>query len=144
MAIHSSILAWSIPWTRSLVGYSPYSHTESNTTGHTHTNCVKSTLSPHLISDSFSHKGKLKVNVFGLKLRGSFFFSFVCVQILNTPDVHADHLYFHHPGGNHPSGLSSYVMRHLPALDSAAWSVSTIDPSHHMACMYFLVFFIRL
>ena len=26
MATHSSILAWKIPWTRSLVGYSPWDH----------------------------------------------------------------------------------------------------------------------
>ena len=30
MATHSSILAWRIPWKRSLVGYSPWGHTESN------------------------------------------------------------------------------------------------------------------
>ena len=28
MATHSSILAWEIPWTRSLVGYSPWGHQE--------------------------------------------------------------------------------------------------------------------
>ena len=32
MATHSSILAWRIPWTRSLVGYSPWGHKESDTT----------------------------------------------------------------------------------------------------------------
>ena len=32
MATHSSILAWRIPWMRSLVGYSPWSHKESDTT----------------------------------------------------------------------------------------------------------------
>ena len=37
MATHSSILAWKIPWTRSLVGYSPRGHKESDTTQHTHT-----------------------------------------------------------------------------------------------------------
>ena len=26
MATHSSILAWEIPWTESLVGYSPWGH----------------------------------------------------------------------------------------------------------------------
>ena len=29
MAAHSSILAWKIPWTQSLVGYSPWGHQES-------------------------------------------------------------------------------------------------------------------
>ena len=32
MAAHSSILAWKIPWTWSLVGYRPWGHKESNTT----------------------------------------------------------------------------------------------------------------
>ena len=32
MATHSSIVAWKIPWTRSLVGYSPWGHKESDTT----------------------------------------------------------------------------------------------------------------
>jgi len=31
MATHSSILAWEIPWTRSLVGYSPWDLKESDT-----------------------------------------------------------------------------------------------------------------
>ena len=32
MATHPSILAWRIPWKRSLVGYSPWSHKESDMT----------------------------------------------------------------------------------------------------------------
>ena len=32
MATHSSILAWTIPMERSLVGYSPWGHKESDTT----------------------------------------------------------------------------------------------------------------
>ena len=35
MATHSSILAWKIPW-RSLVGYSPWGHRESDTTEQLH------------------------------------------------------------------------------------------------------------
>ena len=31
MAIYFNILAWRIPWTDSLVGYSPYGYKESNT-----------------------------------------------------------------------------------------------------------------
>ena len=31
-ATHSSVLAWRIPWQRSLVGCSPWGHTESDTT----------------------------------------------------------------------------------------------------------------
>ena len=33
MATHSSILAWRIPWTEELAGYSPQGHKESVTTG---------------------------------------------------------------------------------------------------------------
>ena len=32
MATHSSTLAWEIPWTEDLVGYSPWSFTESDMT----------------------------------------------------------------------------------------------------------------
>ena len=32
MATHSSILAWRTPWERSLVGYSPWGHKESDKT----------------------------------------------------------------------------------------------------------------
>ena len=32
-AIHSCIV-WEVPWMRSLVGYSPWGHKESDTTGH--------------------------------------------------------------------------------------------------------------
>ena len=32
MAAHSSILAWRIPWTESLAGYSPWGRKESDTT----------------------------------------------------------------------------------------------------------------
>ena len=32
MATHSSILAWRIPWTEELAGYSPWGHKESDRT----------------------------------------------------------------------------------------------------------------
>ena len=32
MALHSSILAWKIPWTESLAGYGPWGRKESDTT----------------------------------------------------------------------------------------------------------------
>ena len=32
MATHPSILAWRIPWTESLAGYSPWDYKESDTT----------------------------------------------------------------------------------------------------------------
>ena len=34
MATHPTILAWRIPWTEELGGYSPWSHKESDTTEH--------------------------------------------------------------------------------------------------------------
>ena len=36
MATHSSTLAWKIPWTRSLVGYSPWGPKESDMTEQLH------------------------------------------------------------------------------------------------------------
>ena len=36
MATYSSTLAWRIPWQRSLVGYSPWTHKKSDTTEHEH------------------------------------------------------------------------------------------------------------
>jgi len=36
MAIHSSTIAWKIPWTEELVGYSPWGHKESDTTERLH------------------------------------------------------------------------------------------------------------
>ena len=36
MAAHSSILAWKIPWTQRLVGYSPWGHNESDMTERLH------------------------------------------------------------------------------------------------------------
>ena len=42
MANHFSILAWKIPRTEELVGYSPQIHKESDPTKHTHTHSVPS------------------------------------------------------------------------------------------------------
>ena len=40
-ATHSSILTWEIPWTESLVGYSPWGRRESDMTEHTaHTQII--------------------------------------------------------------------------------------------------------
>ena len=36
MAIHSNTIAWKIPWTRSLVGYSPWGREESDMTEQLH------------------------------------------------------------------------------------------------------------
>ena len=36
MATHSSTLAWKTPWTRRLVGYSPWDHKEENRTERLH------------------------------------------------------------------------------------------------------------
>ena len=40
MATHSSILAWKIPWTEELAGYSPYGRKESDMTKHAHTHAT--------------------------------------------------------------------------------------------------------
>ena len=39
MAARSSVLAWKIPWTRSLVGYHPWGRKESDTTEQIHFTC---------------------------------------------------------------------------------------------------------
>ena len=36
MATHSNTLAWKIPWTESVVGYSPWGHKELDTTEELH------------------------------------------------------------------------------------------------------------
>ena len=43
MAPHSSILGWEIPWTGSLVGYSPWGHKELDTTKQQLKKMLKST-----------------------------------------------------------------------------------------------------
>ena len=40
VAAHSSILAWIIPRTEELAGYSPWGHKDSDTTDHIHTHLV--------------------------------------------------------------------------------------------------------
>ena len=48
MATHCSILAWKIPWQRSLAGYSPWDHKELDTPErltHTHMPCTFSSIS---------------------------------------------------------------------------------------------------
>ena len=41
MAIHSSTIAWKIPWTEGLVGYSLWGHKESDTTERFHFTGIK-------------------------------------------------------------------------------------------------------
>ena len=55
MATHFSILAWGIPWKRSLAGYSPWGRKESDTTGRvkhtcTHTHNIFAVLSVEELS----------------------------------------------------------------------------------------------
>ena len=45
MATHSSILAWKIPWTRNLVGYSPQSCKELDMTERLSSTCMILTVS---------------------------------------------------------------------------------------------------
>ena len=40
MATHFIVLTWKIPQQRSLAGYSPWGHKESDTAEHTHTHSV--------------------------------------------------------------------------------------------------------
>ena len=57
MATHSNVLAWRIPWTKELAGYSPRGHIESDTTERpTHTSvpacdsrAAQSTMEPNFI-----------------------------------------------------------------------------------------------
>ena len=44
MAPHSSTLAWKIPWTRGLVGCSPWGRKESDTSGRLHIHCPLSCI----------------------------------------------------------------------------------------------------
>ena len=44
MVTHSNILVLEVPWTEDLVGYSPWSHIASDTTGHTHTQSVENQI----------------------------------------------------------------------------------------------------
>ena len=37
MATHSNVPAWNTPWTKSLLGYSPWGHKELDTTEHAYT-----------------------------------------------------------------------------------------------------------
>ena len=46
MATHSSILAWEIPWTESLGGYSPWGCTESDTTEAVRLRCQQTPKQP--------------------------------------------------------------------------------------------------
>ena len=41
MANHPSILAWTIPRTEELAGYSPWGHKESNATEHEHVGTIE-------------------------------------------------------------------------------------------------------
>ena len=45
METHSSTLAWKIPWTSNLVGYSPWGGKESDTTERLHFYCFYESLS---------------------------------------------------------------------------------------------------
>ena len=56
MAIHSSILAWKIPWTRNLVGYSPRGCKESDTTESLHFTSL------HMLAKKCSKFSKLVFN----------------------------------------------------------------------------------
>ena len=52
MATHSSILAWEIPWTESLVGYSPWGHKR---VGHDLVTKQQQKASTEMAQDTFPH-----------------------------------------------------------------------------------------
>ena len=54
MATHSSLLAWRIPWTRSLAGYSPWSHKESDMTAQLTFTCYNIIIWVLLFGDSLN------------------------------------------------------------------------------------------
>ena len=47
MAPHSSTLAWKVPWTRSLVGYSPWGYKELDTTERLHSHASEKEMATH-------------------------------------------------------------------------------------------------
>ena len=47
MAPHSSTLAWKIPWTEKLVGYSPWGREESATTERLHFHALEKEMATH-------------------------------------------------------------------------------------------------
>jgi len=56
MAIHSSILAWKIPWTEEPAGYSSWGCKEFDTTEHAHTHTYTHTYIFHIyISNIYTH-----------------------------------------------------------------------------------------
>ena len=61
MATHSSILAWRIPWTEELAGYSPWGHKESDTTKRL-TIPISGTLKPRFRTSLVVYKKLIKIN----------------------------------------------------------------------------------
>ena len=60
MTTHSSVLAWEIPWQRSLAGYSPWGHKELGTTEQLNNN-----KSSEIGSDSSLHSFKSSLREVG-------------------------------------------------------------------------------
>ena len=62
MAAHSSIHAWKIPWTQSLVGYRPWGRKESDTTERLHFHCRRHTNGlPNILCLTFQYMWICKV-----------------------------------------------------------------------------------
>ena len=83
IATHSSILAWKIPGPRSLVGYSPWGHKESDTTEGLHL------LSPILKTTDYVNSLTLLVGYFMLltKAQSCLFQSFICLRKLSQDKI---------------------------------------------------------
>ena len=69
MATHSSILAWRIPWTEELAGYSPWGRKESDTTeqltllGHAAVLMNTYPVPAKQLAGHYGHKAKLEMTV---------------------------------------------------------------------------------
>ena len=84
MATHSSILAWEIPWTRSLMAYSPRGHKESDMTErlHFHFNlAIKSDNTDFPLHIMFCEKGSSIIQ----KVFLSFYFALLFVISMFHP-----------------------------------------------------------
>ena len=76
MAAHSSILAWRIPWRRSLVGYSPRGRKESDTTERLHSTVYSLLTSKTEETAKGWPEQNMKVFSICSLEQGSFFFFF--------------------------------------------------------------------
>ena len=80
MATHCRILAWKIPWQRSLVGYSPWGCKELDTTEHTHTYTLTHT---HTHTQTYRSRSCGNLNRMNPK---KFMSRYITIKLLKTKD----------------------------------------------------------